>query len=100
LLLRNGVPYTGKSSWTAAHLRWLATVKLAYAAQQIAFQEYLHAITESGASIARLELALRDALPDWGLMPVLPAHVLTQGQTQSGHRRSAQTCAPDLHHAH
>jgi transposase len=73
LLLRNGVPYTGKSSWTAAHLRWLATVKLAYAAQQIAFQEYLHAITESGARIARLEQALRDALPDWGLMPVVQA---------------------------
>ena len=29
LLLRNGVPYTEKSSWTAAHLRWLAEVKLA-----------------------------------------------------------------------
>jgi transposase len=28
LLLRNGLPYAGKSSWTAAHRRWLATVKL------------------------------------------------------------------------
>ncbi|MEJ6003806.1 IS110 family transposase [Paucibacter soli] len=73
LLLRNGVPYTGKTSWTAAHLRWLAKVKLAYAAQQIAFQEYLHSITESSARIARLEQALRDALPDWGLMPVVQA---------------------------
>lgn len=27
LLLRNGAPYIGKTSWTAAHLRWLATVK-------------------------------------------------------------------------
>jgi len=25
LLLRNGIPYAGKSSWTGAHLRWLAT---------------------------------------------------------------------------
>lgn len=73
LLLRNGIPYTGKSSWTAAHLRWLAKVSLSYPAQQIAFQEYLHAITESGARIARLEQALRDALPDWGLMPVVQA---------------------------
>ena len=73
LLLRNGIPYTGKSSWTAAHLRWLATVKLAYAAQQIAFQEYLHSITESGARIARLEQALRDALPEWGLTPIVQA---------------------------
>ncbi|TDP74508.1 transposase [Roseateles toxinivorans] len=73
LLLRNGIPYAGKTSWTAAHLRWLATVKLEYSAQQIAFQEYLHAITESGARIERLEQALRDALPDWGLMPVVQA---------------------------
>ena len=73
LLLRNGIPYTGKSSWTAAHLRWLAKVKLAYAAQQIAFQEYLHSITESGARIARLEQALRDALPEWGLTPIVQA---------------------------
>jgi len=73
LLLRNGIPYTGKTSWTAAHLRWLAKVKLAYAAQQIAFQEYLHSITESGARIARLEQALRDTLPDWGLLPVVQA---------------------------
>lgn len=73
LLLRNGIPYAGKTSWTAAHLRWLATVKLEYSAQQIAFQEYLHSITESGARIERLEQALRDALPDWGLMPVVQA---------------------------
>jgi len=25
LLLRNGIPYAGKTSWTAAHLRWPAT---------------------------------------------------------------------------
>lgn len=73
LLLRHGIPYAGKTSWTAAHLRWLATVTLSYPAQQIAFQEYLHAITESGARIARLEQALRDALPDWSLMPVVQA---------------------------
>lgn len=73
LLLRHGIPYAGKTSWTAAHLRWLAKVSLSYPAQQVAFQEYLHAITESGARIARLEQALRDALPDWSLMPVVQA---------------------------
>ncbi len=73
LLLRNGIPYTGKTSWTAAHLRWLAKVSLSYPAQQIAFQEYLHSITESSERIARLEQALRDALPDWGLLPVVQA---------------------------
>jgi transposase len=73
LLLRNGILYTGRSAWTAAHLRWLATLKLPHATQQIAFQEYLHAVSESGARIARLEFALREALPDWTLAPVVAA---------------------------
>ena len=73
LLLRNGITYCGKTAWTGAHLRWLATVKMEHAAQQIAFQEYLHSITESGARIERLEQAMRDALPDWCLTPLVQA---------------------------
>lgn len=73
LLLRNGISYAGKSAWTAAHLRWLATLKMTHAAQQVGFQEYLHAITESTSRIARLEQALRDALADWSLRPLVQA---------------------------
>jgi transposase len=73
LLLRNNIAYAGKSSWTAAHLRWLATLKLEHAAQQVGFQEYLHSITESGARISRLEQALRDSLPQWSLTPLVQA---------------------------
>ncbi len=60
LLLRNGIAYAGKTAWTAAHRRWLATLKLEHPAQQIGFQEYLHSVTEATARIARLEQALRD----------------------------------------
>lgn len=73
LLLRNGVSYAGKSSWTAAHLRWLATLKMPHPAQQIAFQEYLHMITEATARIARLEQAMFETLPTWHLTPVVQA---------------------------
>ena len=73
LLLRNGIPYAGKSSWTAAHLRWLARLKLVHAAQQIGFQEYLHSITEASARIARLEQAMRDTLSEWTLKPLVQA---------------------------
>src|SRR5688572_25086276 len=73
LLLRNGIVYEGRSSWTAAHLRWIARVKLPEPAQQLAFQEYLHAITEASARIARLEQALRDLLESWPLAPVVVA---------------------------
>lgn len=50
LLLSDGIPHIGKSSWTATHRRWLSTVKFHHAAQQFAFQEYLHAITPVRAS--------------------------------------------------
>lgn len=73
LLLRNGIVYEGRSSWTAAHLRWIARIKLPEPAQQLAFQEYLHAITEATARIARLEQALRDLLATWPLAPVVAA---------------------------
>ena len=73
LLLRSGTTYAGKSAWTAAHLRWLATWKMEHPAQQIALQEYLHAVTESSTRIGRLEQAMRDMLPDWGLAPVVQA---------------------------
>lgn len=73
LLLRNGITYQGRSTWTAAHLRWLSRLKMQHAAQQIGFQEYLHSVTESSARIARLEQAMRDALPDWSLKPLVQA---------------------------
>lgn len=73
LLLRNGIVYSARSSWTCAHLRWLATIALPHAAQQIVFQEYLHAVSEAGARIARHEQAMRDALGLWTLAPVVAA---------------------------
>ena len=51
----------------------MASLALPHAAQQIAFQEYLHAVSESGARIARLEQSLRDALAGWLLAPVVAA---------------------------
>ena len=84
LLLRNGITYVGKSSWTAAHLRWLATLKMAHAAQQIGFQEYLHSITESSARIARLEQAMRDSLGEWTLKPLVQALQALRGVSLIG----------------
>jgi len=79
LLLRNGITYAGKSSWTGAHLRWLATLKLEHSAQQIGFQEYLHSITEATARIQRLEQAMREVLVDWTLKPLVQALMSMRG---------------------
>ena len=44
LLLRNDIRYVGKTSWTQAHQRWLADLKLPQRAQQIAFEEYIDCV--------------------------------------------------------
>ena len=54
LLLRNEIRYVGKSSWTQAHRRWIAHLKLPNPAQQIAFEEYVQAVHEAGARLERL----------------------------------------------
>ncbi len=73
LLLRNDVRYSGKTAWTAAHLRWLSSLTLPHAAQQIAFQEYALMVTEAGERIHRLEGAMRDAIATWRFYPVVEA---------------------------
>jgi len=65
LLLRNGVRYQGKSSWIAAHLRWLSELKLPQPAQQIAFEEYLDAVTLASKRVLRLEEQIRDQVSFW-----------------------------------
>src|SRR5678815_981243 len=45
-LLRQGFRYSGKSSWTDAHQRYLSALVMPHPPQQIAFQEYIHAIKD------------------------------------------------------
>jgi len=72
-LLRNGIAYTGKTAWTPAHVRWLASVKLPEPVQQLVFQEYVDAVTAAGERLERLERMLRDAAAAWRLYPVVQA---------------------------
>lgn len=72
-LLRNGIGYAGKTAWTPAHVRWLASVKLPEPVQQIVFQEYVAAVTAAGERLARVEAALRETVAQWRLYPVVEA---------------------------
>lgn len=78
-LLRLGFRYTGKSSWTDAHKRYLAGLIMPQPAQQIAFQEYLHAINDATIRLARLTQAVEDALPGWKWDPVVRALMCLRG---------------------
>src|SRR5436309_3476575 len=64
-LLRQDIRYEGRANWNAAHLRWLAHVVCPTPAQQIVFQEYVHAVTEQTERLQRLEAELHAAVKTW-----------------------------------
>jgi transposase len=78
-LLRQGRHYPGKKTWTKAHMSWLASQKLGHAEQRIAFEEMLLAIRQAAERIARLEEAIRAAVPDWSLCEVVTALMAMRG---------------------
>ena len=70
MLLRHGQRYTGKSSWTQAHERYLSSVAFAHPAQDIAFVEYRQAVGEAHARIERIVESLRAHVENWRMRPV------------------------------
>lgn len=78
-LLRLGHRYQGKGNWSPEHLRYLAIIKLSHAAQQIAFQEYLEAITVASERLERLSKAMEAALPGWKREPMVRALMSLRG---------------------
>jgi transposase len=78
-LLRLGHRYLGTGNWSLPHLRYLASLKLSHAAQQIAFQEYLEAITVATERLERLTKAMESSLPGWKREPVVRALMSLRG---------------------
>jgi transposase len=83
-LLRQDIRYEGRANWNAAHLRWLAGVVCSTPAQQIVFQEYVHAVTEQAERLHRLEAGLRTAVTTWRRYPVVQAVQALRGLDLTG----------------
>ena len=79
LLLRLGQHYPGKTTWGKTHTAWLAGRKLEHVEQRIALEESLHAVRQATDRIARLEQAIRAAVPDWSLAPLVTALMALRG---------------------
>ncbi|MGA7538521.1 MAG: IS110 family transposase [Steroidobacteraceae bacterium] len=79
MLLRHGHRYTGRSSWTAAHERYLAEVSFAHPAQDIAYAEYRSAVREAHERVERLSEAMRGQLEHWRMRPVVEALMCLRG---------------------
>jgi transposase len=82
--LRLDIRYEGRANWNAAHLRWLARVVCPTPAQQIVFQEYVHAVSEQTERLRRLEAELDTAAKRWRLFPVVAAVQALRGLDLTG----------------
>jgi transposase len=73
LLLRNDIRYAGKTAWTEGHRRWISRLALPIAAQRIAFEEYVQAVSESTERVERFTRAIEQQLSGWRWQPVVAA---------------------------
>ncbi|MGZ9106765.1 MAG: IS110 family RNA-guided transposase [Rhodoplanes sp.] len=79
LLLRLGRHYAGKTTWGTAHLRWLMSQRFEHVEQRIVFEEMLLAVRQAQERIERLEDAIRAAVPEWSLEPVVTVLMALRG---------------------
>jgi transposase len=78
-MLRRGLRYPGKKTWTKTHMDWLARQRLAHVEQRIAFEEMLLAVRQAQERIERLEQAISAAVPDWSLAELVTALMALRG---------------------
>lgn len=79
LLLRHGRRYSGKTSWSQAHERFLACVTFDRPAQDITFAEYRSAVRDAHDRVERLTAALREQVTDWRWAGVVSALTALRG---------------------
>jgi transposase len=72
-LLRNGYRYTGKSSWTQGHMRYLRELVMNHPAQKAILEESIQSIEAAVARVARLEAHLEAVVEQWERKPVVEA---------------------------
>jgi transposase len=73
LLLRHGLHYPAKKTWGRKHRTWLSQVKLGHVGTRLAFEELIAAEREAQARVDRLTAAIREAVPQWSLAPLVAA---------------------------
>jgi transposase len=72
-LLRHGLRFVGKTSWTKAHYAWLASLRFDVQPAQTAFTEYGLAVQAADARVQRLTQAVRDSISGWRFEQVVKA---------------------------
>ena len=72
-LLRHDRRYSGKTSWTKTHERWIAEQQFEHAGETIALAEYQLAVQAAEQRVQRLTTALLEVVKGWRFEPVVAA---------------------------
>ena len=72
-LLRHGLRFVGKTSWSKAYYAWLGSLSFEAQPAQTAFTEYWLAVQAGDARVQRLTQAVRDSVGGWRFDPVVKA---------------------------
>lgn len=78
-LLRAGFRYSGKTNWTAAHMRYLRELSMPNEAHRLVLEEYIQAIDSCMERVARLEDRLKTTLTDWEWKPIVESLMACKG---------------------
>jgi transposase len=78
-LLRRGVRYPQRTSWTKTFYRWLGTLHFDSAGAQIAFTEYWQAVSAADERVGRLSEAVVQSIEGWRFQPVVKALQVLRG---------------------
>jgi transposase len=73
LLRRLGFNYSGKTTWTDAHKRYLRDLPLPFAAHRVILEELINQIDQLDARIERYEQHMEHLYQDWGQRPIVDA---------------------------
>jgi transposase len=80
LLLRQGRHYQeGRKPWTKIHKAWLMRQKFDHPEQRLVFEEMMLAMRQAEERLARLEQAIRIAVPEWSLAEVCSGLMAMRG---------------------
>jgi len=78
-LLRHNFRYAGATSWTPAHLRYLARIKMPFPTQQFVLQELMNSISEAGERLERFDTEIARQVAGWRWEPVVKALMSLRG---------------------
>ena len=72
-LLRYGRRYSGKTTWTKAHVEWIQAQQFSHEAQQRVLEDYLRTVQDQGERVARLTASIVELVETWSLRPLVKA---------------------------